>query len=263
VYGDGNPLIESGTVVAMQAKDFDLDWFRRQNAYVSKLSDYDFWTVQAHTNRSHQWIGPYTYRGNIPTFRMLGGEGHLVPLWPQIRKMILNGTYTSKSGWVRDFKTLTDETHRYNLLKHNLPNVPANIKREALEMYKKDLKRIIAGAPKTKKKMIVYRGSGFDIFKGNPGHWYKLKSFCSGAYNVNHALGYGTMVTRVTVLPGSPVLLVAGTNQWGRDGEYEIMVNLDTHYLIRGRDVQRQAYYNDSRLRSWRGYRVTDVTIAR
>lgn len=263
VYNDGNPLIESGSVVAMQAKDFDLDWYKRQSAYVSKLSDYDFWTVQAHTNRSHTWIGPYTYRGNVPSFAGLGGGRHITPLWPQLRKMILNGTYRSTAAWVTVFKDLMDEKQRYDLLTRNLPSLPATIKKEALEMYKKDLKRIIAGAPKAKKKMILYRGSGFDIFRGSPGHWYKLKSFCSAAYNVNHAMIYGRLFTRITVLPGSPVLLVAGTNQWGTEGEYEVMVNLDTQYLIRGRGVLRHVYYNGRRSHIYDGYRVTDVTIAK
>lgn len=263
VYGDGNPLIESGAIVAMQSKDFDQEWFRRQSAYVSKLSDYDFWTVQAHTNRSHTWIGPYTYRNNIPTFRGLGSSTHITPLWPQLRKMILNGKVRSTSGWVRDFKASTDEKQRYTLLTRNLPSIPREVKKLALEMYKKDLKRIIAGAPKAKKKMILYRGSGFDIFRGTLGHWYKLKSFCSAAYNVNHAMIYGRMFTRITVLPGSPVLLVAGTNQWGPEGEYEVMVNLDTQYLIRGRGVLRHVYYDGRRSHIYDGYRVTDVTIAK
>ena len=260
VYKDGNPLVESGSVVAMQAKDFDQEWFRRQSAYITRLSDYDFWTVQAHTNRSHSWIGPYTYRGNIPRFTSLGGSKHITPLWPQLRKMILNGTYRAEVAWVRQFKTLTDEKARYDLLTRNLSSVPNAVKKDALELYKKDLKRIIAGAPKTKKKMIVYRGAGFDIFKGNPGHWYKLKSFCSGAYNVKHAAIYGHLFTRITVLPGSPVLFVAGTNQWDTAGEYELMVNLDTQYLIRGRGVLRHVYYNGRRMND---ARVTDVIIAK
>lgn len=262
VYTVGNPLIDSGSVVAMQAKDFDQDWFRRQSAYITKLSDYDFWTVQAHTNRSHSWIGPYTYRGNIPTFRSLGGSRHMTPLWPQIRKMILNGTYHGiEANWVRQFRELTDEKARYDLLTRQLSAVPSAVKRDALDMYKKDLKRIIAGAPKTKKKMIVYRGAGFDIFKGNPGHWYKLKSFCSGAYNVKHATVYGSLLTRIAILPGSPVLFVAGTNQWDTAGEYEVMVNLDTQYLIRGRSVLRHVYYNGRRI--YPDARVTDVIIAK
>jgi len=247
----------------MQEKDFDLEWFRRQNNYVSKLSDYDFWTVQAHTNRSHTWIGPYTYKGNLPSFRGLGGAAHITPLWPQLRKMILNGTYRTEVAWVKTFKNATTEKERYDLLTRNLSKVPAPVKKAALELYKKDLKRIIAGAPRAKKKMILYRGSSFDIFNGNPGHWYKLKSFCSAAYNLNHAMIYGSMFTRITILPGSPVLLVAGTNQWGSAGEYEVMVNIDTQYLIRVRGVTRHAYYNGQRSYTRTGYRVTDVTIAK
>ena len=85
------PEIMSGQAVGMKKEDFDLDWFRRQNEYISNLNDYDYWTVQAHTNRSHMWIGPYTRSGRLPTFIDMGGREHITPLWPQIREMILGG----------------------------------------------------------------------------------------------------------------------------------------------------------------------------
>lgn len=268
VYTGDNPLIDSGGVVAMQTKDFDLDWFKRQNAYISKLSDYDFWTVQAHTNTSHTWIGPYTYKGAIPRFNALGdSRTHIQPLWPQIRKMILDGTYYQETEqWIQVFKApTTSETFRYDLYTKNITRLPVHVKRQALELYKKDLKRIIAGAPRAHKKMILYRGSSFDIFQGTRGHWYTLKSFCSSSYNVeNAAAGYGHTFTRITVLPGTPVLFVAGTNQWGYAGEYEVMVNIDTKYLIRARGVRRHVYYAGRRRNSAHyPYKVTDVVIAK
>lgn len=261
VYTGDQPLVKSGGVVAMHEDDFDLDWFKRQNVYISKLNDYDFWTVQAHTNRSHSWIGPYTYKGTIPGFDALGESKHIRPLWPQVRKMILNGTYSDHEQWVKDFKNETNENERYHMYSRHITRIPTDIKKQALEMYKRDLKRIIAGAPKAKKKMILYRGSHFDIFKGTKGHWYKLKSFCSAAYNVKHALVYGNTFTRITVLPGTPVLFVAGTNQWDEAGEYEVMVNIDTQYLIRSRDVKRHVYYGGSRQSTYTPFKVTDVTI--
>jgi hypothetical protein len=63
---------------------------------------------------------------------------------------------------------------------------------------------------------------------------------------------------RITVLPGTPVLLVAGMNQWNAEGEYEIMVNYGTKYLIRQRAVKRMLWSRYSRVT-----RVTDVTIAK
>jgi hypothetical protein len=178
--------------------------------------------------------------------------------------MILDGTFETFTAtgyyfWVDDFKTLSNETNRYNLYINNLRNIPQTIMKRALEMYRDDLKRIIAGAPKSRKKMILYRGAAFDIFRSTVGHWHKLESFCSAAYDLNHALLYeGGTMQRITVLPGTPVLLVAGMNQWNVNGEYEIMVNLGTKYLIRQRAVKRVM---------WTGFRrstrVTDVTIAK
>ena len=254
-------VINDGTMLATRASDIDLDWFKRQDAYVKNLSDYDFWTAQAHTNRSHGWIGPFLYSGTLPRY-IPGTMGkHIAPLWPQIRKMILDGTFTATGHyfWVDTFLGMNSETDRYNLYAMSIGNIPQSILKRALEMYRDDLKRIIAGAPKSRKKMILYRGASFDIFRSTVGHWHKLESFCSASYDLNHALLYeGGTMQRITVLPGTPVLLVAGMNQWDVNGEYEIMVNLGTKYLIRQRAVKRI---------TWTGFRritrVTDVTIAK
>ena len=257
-----SPMVSDGTTVATRASDIDLDWFKRQDAYVKNLSDYDFWTAQAHTNRSHSWIGPFLYRKSVPS-HLPGADGkHIVPLWPQIRKLILDGTFRADGPyytWITAFKSLNSETARYNLYKSNTRNISPQIMKRALEMYRDDLKRIIAGAPKSRKKMILYRGAAFDIFRSTVGHWHKLESFCSAAYDLRHALLYtGGTLQRITVLPGTPVLLVAGMNQWDVNGEYEIMVNYGTKYLIRQRAVKRVL---------WSGFRsstrVTDVTIAK
>jgi hypothetical protein len=179
--------------------------------------------------------------------------------------MILEGTYTVRGtdrwrdAWIEEFKRMTSEKSRYDLFCNNSGQLTSDVKRIALNMYRDDLKRIIAGAPKSRKKMILYRGASFDIFRSTKGHWHNLESFCSAAYDLRHALGYeGGTMQRITVLPGTPVLLVAGMNQWDTNGEYEIMVNLGTKYLIRGRGVKRIV---------WTGHkhttRVTDVTIAK
>jgi hypothetical protein len=260
-----SPLINDGTVVATRKSDIDLDWFKRQDTYVKNLSDDDFWTAQAHTNRSHSWIGPFLYQGSMPRFFPGTGGRHIAPLWPQIRRLILSGTFKRRSGsegwrdaWIEDFKTMTSEKDRYTLFCNNTNHLPSNMKLAALRMYQVDLKRIIAAAPKSRKKMVLYRGASFDIFKDRPGHWLTLNSFCSAAYNLSHSLGYGSTLQRITVLPGTPVLLVAGMNQWDSDGEFEIMVNIGTKYLIRARNVRRGGWTGLTRI-----LRVTDVTITK
>ena len=260
-----SPMVNDGTMLATRASDIDLEWFKRQDTYVKNLSDYDFWTAQAHTNRSHSWIGPFLYSGSVSSYLPGTGGIHIAPLWPQVRKMILDGTYTVRGtdrwrdAWVDDFKRMTSEKSRYELFCRNAGQLTTDVKRVALNMYRDDLKRIIAGAPKSRKKMILYRGASFDIFRSTKGHWHNLESFCSAAYDLKHALGYeGGTMQRITVLPGTPVLLVAGMNQWNAAGEYEIMVNMGTKYLIRGRGVKRIVWTGHKRMT-----RVTDVTIAK
>ena len=261
-----SPMVNDGTMVATRASDIDLDWFKRQDTYVKNLSDYDYWTAQAHTNRSHSWIGPFLYRGTVSSHLPGTGGKHIAPLWPQVRELILNGTFKRRSGsegyrdaWFEDFKRMTSEKDRYGLFCNNADHLMSHMKRTALSMYREDLKRIIAGAPKSRKKMVLYRGASFDIFRSTKGHWHNLESFCSAAYDLKHALGYeGGTMQRITVLPGTPVLLVAGMNQWNVAGEYEIMVNMGTKYLIRGRGVKRILWTGQRRMS-----RVTDVTIAK
>jgi hypothetical protein len=263
-----SPLIDDGTAVATRASDIDIDWFKRQDKYVKNLSDYDFWTAQAHTNRSHQWIGPFLYEDRLPSSfpgRSGGAHTHIAPLWPQVRKLILDGLFkrrTTSEGyrdaWLEAFKNTTSEKTRYELFCNNTDHLPERVRREALTLYKKDLKRIIAGAPTSRKKMILYRGASFDIFTDSLGHWHTLTAFCSAAYNFAHSVVYGSTIQRITVLPGSPVLLVAGMNQWGKNGEYEIMVNIGTKYLIRTRNVRRAGWSGNRHI-----LRVPDVTITK
>jgi hypothetical protein len=267
-----SPLINSGVVVSTRRKDIDQEWITRQDKYIKQLNDYDFWTAQAHTNRSHAWIGPYLYGSgrlrmdNLPGARSSsGGTAHMAPLWPQVRKLILDGTFVSAPGhtWVQTFLNTTSEPERYNLYDRERNNVPDVIRRRALDMYRADLKRIIGRAPRSKKTMVIYRGTGFDIFKGSTSHWHTLKSFCSAAYDLQWALRYESgYVQRITILPGTPVLFVAGMNQWHQSGEYEIMVNVDTKYLIRYRNVKRSVDDIDRGSRT-RKIKITDVTIAK
>lgn len=260
-----SPLINSGLVVSTRRKDIDQEWITRQEKYIKQLNDYDFWTAQAHTNRSHAWIGPYLYESgrvhNMPG-RSHGSTAHMSPLWPQVRKLILDGTFAPAPGrpWVQTFLNTTSESDRYKLYDRERNNVPEVIRRRALDMYRADLKRIIGQAPRSKKTMVIYRGTGIDIFKGSTSHWHTLKSFCSAAYDLQWALKYESgYIQRITILPGTPVLFVAGMNQWDQSGEYEIMVNVDTKYLIRYRNVKRSVYS----VTRTRKIKITDVTIAK
>jgi hypothetical protein len=191
-----------------------------------------------------------------------GTTTHMAPLWPQVRKLILDGTFAPAPGytWVQTFLNTTSESDRYKLYDRERNNVPEFIRRRALDMYRADLKRIIERAPRSKKTMVLYRGTGFDIFKGSTSHWHTLKSFCSAAYDLQWALQYEQgYIQRITILPGTPALFVAGMNQWDHGGEYEIMVNVDTKYLIRYRNVKRSVHS----VTRTRKIKITDVTIAK
>jgi rubredoxin len=268
VYYADNPEVKSGEVVGTRYDDIDDDWIRRQNKYISSLNDYDFWTVQAHTNRSHFWIGPFLYKGTAyPTLPGIssGTKTHIAPLWPQVNKLIEDGIFTAKTPWVQSYINTKTDKAKYQLYVRYMNTLPRSIMLKALTMYRDDLKRIIAKAPKSRQKMVFYRGQSSDVLSGTKGHWHTLNSFCSSAYTFDWAFGYSrsrNRIQRITVLPGTPVLFVAGVNQWDHSGEYEVMINLGTKYLIRERNVKRQVV--DARAGSvYSDVFVTDVTIAK
>lgn len=90
--------------------------------------------------------------------------------------------------------------------------------------YIKDLDNIIQNAPPLTKPLIVYRGVRNDYYlKGKEGHVYTTNSFVSTSVNLASAMKFADPTCcfkRITLLPGSRTLLLAGISKFINEVEF-------------------------------------------
>ena len=240
--------IKNGTTMAV-TKEFlpTQEWIDAQTKYIESLNQYDYFTAMAHTVRSHQWIGPWL-RGE-DTYHLVNAYGHTRPLYPQLEKL----ASTSKEPWAVQFSFGTYA---------KIP-IPRSVLAKALDMYAKDLYRIIRNAPPIPKTMYLFRGVQDDIFKGKIGTRHILDGFASASYVPLRAYTVGGGYMRIKLLKGARVLLMQGLNQWDVPGEYEILINKKSLYKITKRNLYRTVINSSpNRARTaWDQMKVTDVTV--
>ena len=61
----------------------------------------------------------------------------MAPLWPQIRKMIFDGSYSDPANnWLDRFKAVSVESERYDIYKKRIQDhIPHVVMEQALKMY--------------------------------------------------------------------------------------------------------------------------------
>lgn len=100
--------------------------------------------------------------------------------------------------------------------------------------YIRDLDGIIDNAPAVRTPTIVYRGVKDDYFlKGRDGHVYRNNSFSSTSLNMGAALRFANSkccFKRITLLPGTKVLLIAGVSKY--KNEIEILLGSKAQFYI-------------------------------
>jgi hypothetical protein len=224
-------------------------WIDAQSEYLKKLPYYDLYTAASYTVRSHEWIGPWLRSGVTPRFTV--PYGHIVPLFPQIMQM------KSTHKWVKDIQTSQTPFQTY---KNNLRYIPPDIRTHAMEMYVQDLKRIVRKAPPLPRTMYVFRGLSRDIFKGKTGAVHKLDEFASAGY-VPQTVYASHSYMRIKLLKGTRVLLLQGLNKWSRTGEFEVLLNKDSRYIIRSRNITRPVLNYHMYVNRNKKIKVTDITV--
>ncbi len=225
-------------------------WLDAQSNYINNLNEYDYMTALAYTVRSHQWIGPWMRTKKIANVSFTKPPGFIVPLYPQVKKVL--------EGKKNRTKFEDDIINSYKNYVSGVNKVSANVKKEALELYIKDLHRIIKKAPPLPKTTYVYRGIDRDIFKGKLGISHKLGFFSSAGY-VPQWVYAPQHYMRIKLLKGTRVLLLQGLNAWNHEGEYEIVVDKDSKYIITKRNLLR--YVQNRRFINPVQKYVTDVTL--
>ena len=211
-----------------------------QAKYLEGLSYDDLYTVASYTVRSHQWIGPWIRGTGVPTFTT--PYGHILPLWPQIVKYIRTGSARI----------------RYEDYKAYIKVMPKQVRDILLTMYVKDLQRIFKKAPPLPRTMYVYRGILSDVFNGKAGAVHTMGEFASAGYVPQEVYGQHRYM-RIKLLKGTRVLLLQGLNKWHDHGEFEILLNKGSHYIIRARNILRPVL-NRPRNTIYKKY-VTDITV--
>lgn len=105
---------------------------------------------------------------------------------------------------------------------------------KVIVQYISDLDRIIRNSPPLKKPMIVYRGVTNDYYlKGTAGHVYRTDSFVSTSMNFSSSLkfaGFSCCFKRITLLPGTRALLLAGVSRF--QNEVELLLGPQSQFYI-------------------------------
>lgn len=237
------------------------NWINSQVEYIRNLNTYDFYTAMAYTVRSHEWIGRWMYHKIIDNVYFSKPSRMIAPLFPQMSVI----AHKFNSDYAKEFvRIMNDEpTYLYTWYNNSLNYIPNDMLEEALNLYTKDLTRIIKQAPPLDKSITVYRGVMSDIFKGKPGAIHSLEGFASTSYVPRYEYA-DRMYMRIKVLKGSRVLLLQALNTWDASGEFEILLNMDSKYIIRKRDLLRPVMNRNIRADTYGRLLdkyVTDITL--
>jgi hypothetical protein len=245
-------MIKEGSVLGITEDTLPpQSWITAQGNYLKSLNEYDLYTAMSYTVRSHQWIGPWL-RGQKRQAIFTKPNGHTLPLYFQVMKL----AEKSKELWALDLLKSSNPYETYRWMNLNQKVIDA-----AIELYVKDLQRIIKGAPPLPKTIYVYRGLLSDIFKKKIGSVHKFGEFASAGYVPQRVYATNSYM-RIKLLKGTRVLLLQGLNHWTKEGEFEIVINKGSHYVIRKRGLNRYAF-NVRTVRDWYKPKntVTDVTV--
>ncbi|AGE48929.1 PBCV-specific basic adaptor domain-containing protein [Paramecium bursaria Chlorella virus AP110A] len=256
--------VNSRDIVAMKKNNVDPTWFFAQVKYLRSLNDYDIMTVAAYTHFSHLWIGKYQRTGTInelPEFR----RDMIYPLFSQFSVAVDYGFDPIKPGmdytlFMSSFKQSSDIRTRYAIY---VALVEARVlSKQALElmvqMYINDFQRIIDASPPVEKDLVLYRGVSKDVYESQKSDVVKSPFFSSAAFNPSHSALYASGKTRylhrIKVPSGKHALFVAPLNQFGKAGEYEIVLP-PCNFKVTGRNRKMKL--------GKEFYTVTDLTMIR
>jgi hypothetical protein len=272
----------------------DTEWFADMNNYIESLSKEDMFTVLGYTMHGDKLVnnylrGQFDYREFYPSLgdTATTWTSSYMPLFFQAKHVIHDDKFIPKKYVyhnhvvqlletppnVRYDKRLTKKPLRVNdllELLHNhkdLPNssiymalascgwnLERNFWNESIEMFSKDLNRIIKKSPALKRRMVVFRGVKDDYYlKGSKNFFYKNSGFVSTS--LSHRLANGFMnnddikdnticcLKRIVLLPGTHVLFISGLSRF--PNEMEILMSTDSVYVIKNAKRTLPSYNNE------------------
>jgi hypothetical protein len=148
--------------------------------------------------------------------------------------VMIGGRTKTVGGWINECVNADLKT-AYGIFIHIMKYFPYSWWEHVMTLFAEDLKRIIAGAPPVRKKMVIYRGVNDDYYlKGSEKALYKNTCFVSCTVSPYHALRYlrnqKCCFKRLTVYPGQRMLFISGISCYPR--EMEFVLNMDTRMYI-------------------------------
>ena len=264
-------------------------WFDEQSKYVAELHPLDLFTVAAYANRSHTWIGPYQRAGVAPRYgtrrydHMVQEKNMVSPLFAQMYDILADmhpddmGPYFERGRFdiskEANIEEVREKMTRFWATEEELePGDWAEMHRsyqkmlakgafsehallEALARYEVNMTSIITNAPRSTSPMVLYRGTTVDPYETS-GTTTRMPQFTSAALAAHTGIGYALtketkgLLQRMTVMPHTPVLLMACINNWSPSGEYEVLLNKGTTVHTTDRAVERVAVNKGGNLRS-------------
>lgn len=241
-------------VFGMQSnvQDALVPWLTKQAQYIAKLNMDDFLTISAYANDSDKWLGKYQSNEETKppkryyqTYLGGGSVPFVVPLYPQIRKLVDSGKIPAKKltrplklmgdkDLKSDIKIFMDKTkpekQRYEAFAEISQNLSGFAYQSGLKEYELDLQRIVMQAPPTEKKLTLFRGAKKLYMKMNKPTI--VKQFSSTAYSTWQPLHFGTEgFHRIELPPGSRALAMSIVNPWNDGGEDEILLPMNSEYV--------------------------------
>ena len=265
--------VRDRALVAPRSTNLDSNWFRAQSKYVAGLPFDDLLTAASYTNSSQTFIGLYQHTGKAPArSSVLKQDNHITPLFPQLREVVdkIGSKAYVKTPYVdpnvEQHKAIFGDKTRTPTARWDSFDVlimvdaftqPAML--EAVIKYERDLQRIIRNAPPVQRPIVVYRGTKGDSFEKHRTSTYVSTSFSSASFTTTHPFRFSNGgYQRLTLMPGTRALLLAGVNQWDKNGEYEILINKGEKYEFKSRNALRWVL---SPYGEFTQVRVTDIVV--
>ena len=263
------------------------DWFKEMNDYIKSLPKEDLFTVLGYTFHGDEWANNHM-RGRFQQTQFYSGLKNIgqtwlsayMPVFFQAKSILHKKNFAVSIYTFKDEPVILNKAHAcdprltskqftvsemLDLLnkEQDLPNssiymalasMRFNLKpifwMEAIELFAKDLNRIIMGSPQLKTKLVVFRGVKNDYYlKGSNNNYYKNKGFVSTSlsYNLAKAFSGGICcLKRIVLLPGSRALFISGLSRFPT--EIELLLPVDTVFYIKNAK-KTLPYYFDQKSR--------------
>ena len=239
------------------SQKIDNSFLQTQSAFYMKLDDYDLYTLSSYTNRSHSWISPFVRSGKIPgtvELKMVVQDGLLAPLFFQIKKMadqkvklfgkksLSKEMFSDKNHreYVRNMFTDSNTPLETRYLAYQMllrgNDFSDRTMKMALNVYLKDLTRIMKSSPKTTENMTVFRGVLINTLGDKK--TFATKEFVSTSLSMEIAGEYSESkngkgrLQRIFVPKGSNVLALCIVNPFGDSGELEVLLSPGKYNVV-------------------------------